>query len=257
MNAVLKENRTGDPMLDRLCAETAQDLLALALLHDRELDRELIHALWRDCYEDFLGLRLRGQRASRALGLLREGLTEIPTELCQATLDRLAADYADIYLTYGLRASPCESVWLDEDNLAMQEPMFRVRAWYRRHGLGVEDWRKRSEDHLVNELHFLAHLLEGAAESGTLDEAARFMDEHLLRWIDRFAERVAGRCETRFYAGLALLTAAYLDELRDLLAELLGTPRPTAEEVEARTPSVARLPVEVEGPYLPGVAPGW
>jgi TorA maturation chaperone TorD len=47
-----------------------------------------------------------------------------------------------------------------------------------------------------------------------------------LRWIEEFAERVADRCSTRFYAGLALLTAAYLDELRDLLARLLDQPRP-------------------------------
>ena len=255
MNAVLKETRTGGPMLDRLCAETAQDLLALALLHDRELDRELIHALWRDCYEDFLGLRLRGERASQALGLLREGLTEIPTELCQATLDRLAAEYADIYLTFGQRASPCESVWLDEDNLAMQEPMFRVRAWYRSHGLAVEDWRRRTDDHLVHQLRFLAHLMntEGPKEAA-LSDAARFLDEHLLRWIDAFAARVAARCATRFYAGLAMLTAAWLDELRDLLAEILEQPRPAVEPPDA---AQRGSPVEVAAPYLPGAGPGW
>jgi TorA maturation chaperone TorD len=244
------------PSLTRLQAAASEDLLILALLHDRELDRELIHALWRDCYEDFLGLRLQGGRAAHALGLLREGLTEIPTELCQATLDRLAADYADIYLTYGLRASPCESVWLDDDNLTLQEPTFRVRAWYRRYGLAVADWRKRSDDHLVYELRFLAHLLDGEAEAADLTEVARFMDEHPLRWVPRFAERVAGRCGTQFYAGLALLTAAYLDELRDLLAELIGIPRPTPEELAASLESIAR-PVEVAGPYLPGVAPSW
>lgn len=257
MSAVLKAIQTEATTAKRFRAAVVEDLLTLALLHDRELDREQIHALWRDCYEDFLGLRLTGDRAAVAFGLLREGLTEIPTELCQTTLDRLAADYADIYLTYGLRASPCESVWLDEDSLTLQEPMFRVRAWFRRYGLEVEDWRKRSDDHLVNELRFLAHLLDGATEPVALDEVARFMDEHPLRWIDAFAERVAARCETRLYAGLALLTAAYLDELRDLLAELLGSPRPTAEEIEGRAVPVVSVPLEVDGPYLPGTAPSW
>lgn len=244
------------PSLTRLRAATSEDLLMLALLHDRELDRELIHALWRDCYEDFLGLRLQGHRAVRALALLREGLTEIPTELRQPTLDRLAADYADIYLTYGLRASPCESVWLDDDNLTLQEPTFQVRAWYRRHGLSVTDWRKRSDDHLVYQLRFMAHLLDGEGEGADLAEVARFMDEHPLRWVSQFAERVAARCDTRFYAGLALLTAAYLEELRDLLEEVTGITRPSAEALSAlRAPSPG--PGEREGPYLPGLAPSW
>lgn len=257
MSAIVEVRAGPPPTLSDPRTAAAEDLLTLALLHDRELERDLIHVLWRDCYEDFLGLRLRGERATAALVLFREGLTEIPTELCQASLDRLAADYADIYLTYGLRASPCESVWLDEDNLVLQEPMFRVRDWYRRYGLAVTDWRKRSDDHLVYQLRFLAQLLDGEDGPAALEEVARFMDEHLLRWIDGFAERVAARCATRLYAGLALLTAAYLDELRDLLAALTGEARPTAEEVEARFAPVPALSREVEGPYVPGVTPSW
>jgi TorA maturation chaperone TorD len=256
VSAVLKSTPARGSALERFRASAAGDLQTLALLHDKELDRELIHALWTDCYEDFLGVRLQGERATVALAALREGLTEIPAELGQSTLDRLASDYADIYLTYGLRASPCESVWLDEDSLTLQEPMFKVRDWYQRYGLAAEDWRMRSDDHLVLELRFLAHLLDGVTPPVDLTEATRFLDDHLLRWIDRFAERVAGRCATRFYAGLALLTAAYLDELRDLLAEVLGTPRPTPEEIEA---SVAppQVSLEVDGPFLPGAAPSW
>ena len=42
--------------------------------------------------------------------------------------DELAADFAAIYLTHGLSASPYESVWLDEEGLAMQGPMFQTLA---------------------------------------------------------------------------------------------------------------------------------
>jgi len=257
MNAVAEGLDSPSGPLGRFRAAAAQDLLALAALHERELDRDLILALWRNCYEDFLGIRLRGERAKEAVALLRLGLTDIPTDLGQQALDRLAADYADIYLTYGLRASPCESVWLDEDNLTMQAPMFQVRDWYRRFGVKAEDWRTRTDDHLVNELRFLAHLLESDETEASLECVARFMDEHPLRWIGRFAERVAVRCDTRFYAGLAFLTAAYLDELRDLMVEILGSPRPSPEEVEARMRSSAQASREVEGPYVPGAAPTW
>ena len=75
------------------------------------------------------------------------------------TLDILAAEYADIYLNNSLQAFPCESVWLDQEGLTMQEPMFQVREWYGRFGLQVEDWRKRTDDHLVNQLRFAAHMI--------------------------------------------------------------------------------------------------
>jgi TorA maturation chaperone TorD len=256
MNAVLKEIEDPGPRIDEARRALAQDLLALARLHDREIDRETIHGLWEVCYEDFLALRLVGAKGRDGLMLFREGLTEIPTGLCEETMDRLAADYADIYLTHALRASPCESVWLDEDNLTMQGPMFAVRDCYSRQGLAVEDWRQRTDDHLVNELRFLAYLIQSGGKSA-LAEAAHFMDEHPLRWIDDFAARVAQRCATHLYAGLALLTAAYLDELRDLIAQILGEPRPSAEEIEARLAAQPAESVAVEGPYLPGVAPGW
>jgi putative dimethyl sulfoxide reductase chaperone len=240
----------------------AGDLRMLALLHDRELDRDLIHALWQEGYEDFLGLHLVGEAGRKSLTLLRSGLTDISAGLDAASLDRLAADFADIYLTHGLRASPCESVWLDEDGLVMQAPMFDVREWYRRHGLAVADWRQRSDDHLVNQLLFLAHLSapEDGQEAGArLEEIARFLDEHILLWIGRFADRVANRCQTRLYAGLALLTAAYLEELRDLLVGLADAPRPTAEEIEARQRrrSAVSVPVAPPSAFVPGAGPTW
>ena len=34
------------------------------------------------------------------------------------------------------------------------------------------------------------------------------MDEHLLRWLPSFAQRVAVRCDTAYFAALALLTVA-------------------------------------------------
>ncbi|MEA3274731.1 MAG: molecular chaperone TorD family protein [Pseudomonadota bacterium] len=243
--------------LARFCAAVAEDLRALALLHDRELERDMLLSLRKDCYEDFLGLELRGAKGREALALFREGLSDIPSALDQGTLDILAAEFADIYLNNGLGTSPCESVWLDEDGLIMQEPMFQIRQWYRRYGVAVEDWRKRTDDHLVNQLQFLAILLETEPGAERLEAAARFMDEHLLRWIEEFGERVATRSQVRFYAGLAFLTAAYLGELRDLMAELLGSPRPSAEEIEERMHPKAGVAVAGPAPFVPGAAPTW
>lgn len=250
---------SGLDTLARFRTAVAEDLAWLADLHDRELDRARLLRLWEVCFDaELLGFTPPGEQLVEARSLFRQGLTDIPVATDPQTLDLLAAEYADIYLNYSLRASPCESVWIDEDGLVMQEPMFQVREWYRRHGLAVADWRTRPDDHLVCQLMFLSHLFQSAGERDRLEEAARFLDDHPLRWISAFAERVAGRCRTRLYAGLALLTAAYLDGIRDTLAEILGQPRPTAEEVELRMrpprSAVTATPISA---YVPGAAPGW
>jgi hypothetical protein len=65
------------------------------------------------------------------------------------------------------------------------------------------------------------------------------------------------RASTRFYAGLAELTAAYLSELREILAAVTNMPVPAAEEIEERMRPQKGVAVEPPGPYVPGVAPSW
>ncbi len=255
MSALAEEvlQDTGEQFLEIV----SEDLMSLAVLHDRELDKERILALWEIGYEHFLGLKLQGKKGREALSLLCYGLTDIPSALDRQTLDLLAVEYADIYLNNSFGASPNESVWIDEDGLIMQEPMFQIRDWYQRFDLAVPDWRNRTDDHLVHQLQFLSHLLAPGAGLGELQAAARFMDEHLLRWIGEFAERISQRCSTRLYAGLAQVTAAYVDELRDILAQLIGEPRPTAEEIEERMKPRLSVPVSGPAPFVPGAEPSW
>ncbi|MCB1789146.1 MAG: molecular chaperone TorD family protein [Gammaproteobacteria bacterium] len=232
----------------------ALDLMTLAQLHDRELDRHAVRALRDDGFPRNLGLRLTSQDAATATVMLAGGLAAL--SLTQRALDELAADFAAIYLNNSLGAHPCESVWLDEDGLAMQEPMFQVRERYAQFGFRVPDWRKRADDHLVFQLQFVAALVEDQRRS-SLVAAADFLDMHLLRWLPGFAGKVTARAATPLYAGVAMLTSIYVDELRNILAALLDEPRPTADEVEARARRQVSAPPEVPVAYLPGSAPTW
>ncbi len=203
--------------------DIANDLRLLADLHAAELTREQVHS--------------------------------------DTLRDELACDFADIYLHGKFHSSPQESVWLDDEELVCQQPMFEVREWYARHGLEVPNWRIMADDHLVNQLLFVAFLLEKATTESNpqlLAEAARFLDEHLLRWLLPFAQRVAQRCATAFYAELAQETAVYVEHTRDLLAETLGVPRLSHEEIEAQLRAqqlTASRPQPVK--FYPGVAPSW
>jgi putative dimethyl sulfoxide reductase chaperone len=234
----------------------ANDLRLFIRCHDRESDLALLEIFKAQNFPDNLGLKLQNEVSIRTYDLMRQAIKALPTMIDSDLLDNLAADFAGIYLNHSLQASPCESVWIDDEGLMHQEAMFQVRHWYQQYGLMAENWRMRSDDHLVLQLNFIAYLFELDSKIETLQQAAQFLDEHLLRWINDFAQRVAAHCKTDYYAGVNLLTAQYLDELRDILAELLGEARPTAEEIEKRLRSEKQgeeLPMQ----YLPGVGPSW
>lgn len=243
-----------EPLRRQFSEAVHDDLNTLACLHHAEADDALLAALAGQQFPGSLGLRLVSPRGLESVDLMRQAVAGYGVPLSRAQADELAADYAAIYLNHAISAAPCESVWLDDENLALQAPMFQVREIYRRHGLGVIDWRTRADDHLVVELQFLARL---AREDGddAWREAASFMDEHLLRWLPKFGDRVARRCATPFYAAAAWLTWTYCDELRDVLAGILGEARPSAEAVEARMNLQSTTPAPLR--FMPGMAPSW
>lgn len=201
----------------------AEDLQALAWLHVQERDTQALQTLAASGFPASLSLLPADHPAVCALqaALLPLEALAISDEAQRRRCDDdLAADYAAIYLTNSLRASPYESVWRDDDQLIMQEPTFAVRAFYRRHGMAVPDWRCMPDDHIAHQLNFIAHLLA----QGEPREAARFMQQHLLVWLQSFAEAVALRARTRVYVALAGLTLACCEALRERLPAVTVMP---------------------------------
>jgi len=244
---------TSDPLAE-LRTAVAEDLSLLSMLHDVEPSKELLSQLCKDGISQLLGFRLKSEKGLKSLGFFDQALKSLPENIDNKAMDELAADYASIYLNYGIKASPEESVWVDEESLACQISMFQVRGYYERHGLGVEDWRKRPDDHLVLELQFLQFLFETGSGFEAIREVAQFMDEHLLRWLMQFANRVSTRCDIAYFAGAALVTAYYCEELRDLLATILDEPRPSSEDIEERMKSTQGQE-EMPQQYVPGIGP--
>ncbi len=250
-------------MSDELAAfreAVAEDLRQLAVLHDREPDAALIAAIREVEFPDNLALRPTSETSDQALQLMRDALAGLPHIPGKKDLDALAVDFADIYLTHALQASPYESVWLDEDGLVMQQPMFKIRDWYAKYGLAAEDWRTRSDDHLSLQLQFLAHLMDGVEGESKLllEQAGKFMDEHLLLWLPDFTRRVSHRCATPYFAGASLVTWSWCESFRDAIAEILQQPRPDLEAMkQEKAEKLAESMAAAEQPYVPGVAPSW
>ena len=231
----------------------AEGLEVLVRFHDREVDAELLRGL--------LGFDIAGAlreaavtaEARAAVEALDAALTALGDEPTPATLDALAVDYADLFLTHGYRVSPSASVWMTEDKLERQMPMFEVREWYAHYDISVPDWRKRADDHLVHELQFVAFLC-ARAEPVAAADAARFMDLLVLPWLPEFCDRAVGRVRQPFYAAVMRLTAAWLEDIRTVLEAVTGAPRAVREIADLDTSR--KYEPEAEA-YVPGVAESW
>lgn len=152
----------------------ADDMEMLAVLHDKEPAGALIEKLREEDFPGGLGLKLVEGKGLQAIGLMRQALQNFPEKIDAAIVDELAVDFASIYLNYAIHASPEESVWIDEENLACQDSMFRVRNWYEQYDLKAENWRVRPDDHLVLQLQFLSRLFQEEPSEFHMRTIARF-----------------------------------------------------------------------------------
>ena len=211
-----------DPLGQEEREALAEDVALLVRLADRELDAETLARLRERPPREWFALELEGEDVESIIGHVTAGLAEFSDPPTTAELDELAAEFAAIHLNHGYGAAATESVWRDEDGLEKQDAMFLVREWYALHGVKAADWRLRSDDHLVNELQFLALMLRGATNGARLKETATFLRDHPLVWFPRFADRIAKRCELQFYAGVTLLSAVYLERLAAHLGVVTG-----------------------------------
>jgi len=252
---------------EELRSALADDLEGLLRLHDREVDGAVLAALQAAAFPAGLALLPVGEAAELAYRGMAAAVAELPsvagvadaevaTEVA-ATLDALAADFAAIYLTGAAGASPYESVWVTEEHLACQQPMFELRDIYAAAGLQVNDWRKRYDDHLVLQLQYLVRQLRAGASWAAL---AGFLDEHLGYWFPDFARRVSERASTPFYGALAELSYVWLERFRDLLADIADLPRPPRETITARIRAKLGYEASQLAPvkFMPGVGgPSW
>lgn len=210
-------------------AASSRGLRFLVRLHAEEPTAALLETVRRDP----VGrgpLALDRDDSQQAAALVDEVVSDLPDRITRRSLAPLVADFADIYVNGGLRACPTEGPWLEER--LRGDAAASLLRW--RTGLEAElrlpPLDRLADDHIAAELAVLAALLD---RGRTLD-AVRFLDRHPLRWMPDFCSRVATRCREPFFAGIAILTNAHLDDLRDRLGDLCGLPRPADDDSDVR-----------------------
>jgi hypothetical protein len=126
--------------------------------------------------------------------------------------------------------------------------------------VAAPDWRTMPDDHIALQLAFIAHMLGARDDEGgfraSLADITRFMDEHLLLWLPAFAEQAARRCDTPFYAGLAMFTHAWTEAFRELLAKLTGVEPLSLPERRQRIEQIKAEQAEgATRPWMPEPGP--
>jgi len=135
-------------------------------------------------------------------------------------VEDLAVDYARVFIGPGPGlAPPYESVYTSSTRRFYGEAFSEITAVLRQEGLGVGSEFGAPADHVAVELVIMRHLAESAAPagdaghpiaSGNYQKQLAFLDNHLLRWVPRWAEDVAREAVASFYREAAALLVAFL-----------------------------------------------
>ncbi|KUO64433.1 MAG: hypothetical protein APF84_10695 [Gracilibacter sp. BRH_c7a] len=211
-----------------------------------KLKEEIVFLEIRQMIYAFLGSAfLNPPNSSQIQGILEQKLfVQFPLELDQADflkglkllsrwtitnedsqlediLSQLQQDYSNLFVGPGhLLAPPWESVYLTDDKLTFGSPTLEVREFFRKHGLEYERINNDPDDHFGLEMEFMSKLIQMERhhlENQNLEDAIRlsnehlfFLQEHVMKWADRFTQKVAEHAGTDYFQGLALLTRGYL-----------------------------------------------
>lgn len=206
----------------------------LQAVFGREPDAALLDAVTGEYTRDVLDLfsveeggALAGHLALFAT-LRHEGEVDLA-----GLLDRLCDEYTRLLIGPGkVPAPPWESVYLSKDRLLFQESTLKVRRAYQAYGLLPAEYPRVADDHLAMELGFMAHLARISEERFDADDTQgfvqvltdqkAFLDDHLLKWIGTFAEKMQESKTNLFYPQMAQLAERAITFDRAILEELLA-----------------------------------
>lgn len=195
-----------DPRTGNADAEFA----ALAALDAQAAGAEWPFASGVEAVHD-LSLMVEGLSASRAAG--EDGGF--------AADDELTWEYRRLFVGPAAKpAPPWGSVYTDRECVVFGASTLELRAWMRAHGVARTTDEKTPEDHIGLMLALMAWLAQN--QPADLED---FLRLHLLTWAGHFLGELADAAEHPFYEGLARLTAASLDGVKDALELEVVEPR--------------------------------
>jgi TorA maturation chaperone TorD len=161
-------------------------------------------------------------------GEMREGLRLIANfiscfknEPQEQILRRIAVDRTRLFRGISEKDSPpppYESVYREERLCG--ESSTEVSRFYCKLGVTLSEASNESPDYLGIELDFMRLLCQSEEEAWSnnradkalehLERGTDFLKNHLLKWVDRFCDKMYEMADLDFYKGLAKLTSGFL-----------------------------------------------
>ncbi len=148
------------------------------------------------------------------LSLMVKGLKD-------GTTDDLVWEYRRLFV--GPNPKPCPpwgSVYTDRECVIFGASTLKLRFWMRENGFERLSDEKTPEDHIGLMLSLMAAIAEQRP-----DKLEEYLSRHLLTWSKHFLDQMAESSNHSFYKGLALLTNATLEGLKDELSLEVVYPR--------------------------------
>lgn len=167
-------------------------------------------------------------RVAEGFAALSDYIHQIQNQPSMEIKENLAVDWTRLFRgvspDYGPKP-PYESVYRaagKEDQSQMTEVLSSLMAEYQREMVVINKENRNRPDYIGLELGFVGYLLDQADQAETQGEpeqaeefahrAARFISNHLEKWIFRYIKEAEEYVETGFYRGVMLITEGVVRE---------------------------------------------
>ncbi len=205
---------------------------AFSLLHrllEAEPTAQLLKAASSD--ESMQVLSLFEVGGVQAAGELKAALMGC-ADTDDAAVDAIRLEYTKLFIGPDkLIAPPWESVYTTKERALFQESTLAVREWYHQYSYVPAGYPSHPDDHISLMMHFLALTTERALEClngdllcgyrSLLEGQRLFEKNHLLNWLDRYAQDMAASDTQRLYPQLVKALAAFIAADQQMIGELL------------------------------------
>ncbi len=92
------------------------------------------------------------------------------------------------------------------------KPLVRLRSGLAALGLGRDESRAETEDHIAYLCEVMRYLIAGDDVAvANLTQQQRFFAAHLQPWVERLCEAIAAQPRAEFYRAVALFTQAFMN----------------------------------------------
>ena len=184
---------------------------------DEEIARAEVYGLLAQLYqappapELLANLRVAATEAPVPGSYLEEPFRQLVGAARAASDAAIAAEWEALFGGIGKPAVlPYGSHYLS--GFLNDKPLVRLRSDLAALGLGRDESRAETEDHIAYLCEVMRYLIAGDDVAvANLTQQQRFFAAHLQPWVERLCEAIAAQPRAEFYRAVALFTQAFMN----------------------------------------------